>query len=212
MDFFIGGIIIFGGNFAPRDWAFCAGQLVPISQNQALYAILGTIWGGDGRTNFGVPDLRSRAPVGAGQGVGLTRINVGVRRGSEIQQLTATQMPAHSHQAQFNGSGGGAEHPITATVTVNAFDGNGDSDTPVDGYWANAGLGRDMTTGGYSFTPNTTMNPDAVQVSITGGGGGITGGTVTISQTGNNHAFSIMQPVLGINYIINMMGLFPTRN
>ena len=70
MEFFIGGIINFGGNFAPRDWAFCDGQLISISQNQALFAILGTIWGGDGRTNFALPDMRSRCPIGAGRGRG----------------------------------------------------------------------------------------------------------------------------------------------
>ena len=82
MDF-MGGICFFGGSFAPRDWAFCQGQLMPISQNQALYAILGTIWGGDGRTSFALPDMRSRVPIGVGRGPGLTQAYLGQRRGRE---------------------------------------------------------------------------------------------------------------------------------
>lgn len=80
---FIGEIIMFGGNFAPRGWALCEGQLLPISQNQSLFAILGTIYGGDGRTTFGLPDLRGRVPIQAGQGAGLSDRRLGRKGGSE---------------------------------------------------------------------------------------------------------------------------------
>jgi microcystin-dependent protein len=94
---FIGTIILFGGNFAPRGWAFCHGQLLPINSHQALFSILGTTYGGDGRTTFGLPDLRGRAPIGTGSGPGLTNRRLGSRGGSENTTLDVNQMPTHSH-------------------------------------------------------------------------------------------------------------------
>ena len=80
---FIGAVVMFAGNFAPRGWALCDGQLLPINQNQALFSILGTTYGGDGRTTFGLPDLRGRVPLHAGQGPGLTNYKLGQKGGSE---------------------------------------------------------------------------------------------------------------------------------
>jgi len=94
---FIGEIRIFAGNFAPRNWAFCDGDLLPISQNTALYAILGTKFGGDGRTSFRLPDLKGRAPMHFGTGPGLTPRAIGQFSGSETQTLSFSQMPAHNH-------------------------------------------------------------------------------------------------------------------
>ena len=94
MEGYIGQIMMFGGNFAPRDWALCNGQLLPISQNSALFSILGTTYGGDGRTNFALPDLRGRAPVHAGNGPGLTTRSLGQKSGSETNSLSENQMPA----------------------------------------------------------------------------------------------------------------------
>lgn len=88
---------MFGGNFAPRGWAFCDGQLLAISQNDALFSLLGIIYGGDGRTTFGLPDLRGRAPMHYGSGPGLTPRSLGKKGGAEQVTLTANQMPAHSH-------------------------------------------------------------------------------------------------------------------
>ncbi|AMO57235.1 hypothetical protein GZ77_16465 [Endozoicomonas montiporae] len=212
MEFMIGAVMNFGGNYAPRDWTFCHGQLIAIADNQTLYSILGTMWGGDGRNNFAVPDFRSRAPVGSGKGPGLTFFVTGERAGQELHQLTIAQMPVHTHTATFTGTGGTAGDPITATATVNAFDGKGDSDIPHNGYWANASLGRDLTTGGYSSTANTTMATGAIDIAIEGGGGGITGGTVDVVANGGSQAFSIMQPILAINYILCTDGIYPSRN
>ena len=92
MEFYLGGTVLFGGNFAPRGWTFCKGQLMSISENTALFAILGTTWGGDGRTNFATPDLRSRAPVGTGRGNGLTDISEGE------DFLTETTVTPHMHK------------------------------------------------------------------------------------------------------------------
>ncbi len=97
MEPIIGQIMLFAGSFAPRGWAFCDGQLVQISQNEALFAILGVTYGGDGRTTFALPDLRGRTPVHAGQGDGLTARKPGDAMGQEDVTLTAAQMPAHRH-------------------------------------------------------------------------------------------------------------------
>ncbi|NNM23386.1 MAG: phage tail protein [Flavobacteriaceae bacterium] len=97
MDGVIGVIWMFGGNFAPRSWALCDGQLLSISQNTALFSILGTIYGGDGRTTFGLPGLRGRIPMHAGNGPGLTPRQLGQRSGTETVTLTTPQMPNHSH-------------------------------------------------------------------------------------------------------------------
>lgn len=97
MDPILGQIILFGGNFAPQGWAFCNGQLLPISQNAALFSLLGTIYGGDGVRTFALPDLRGRAPIHFGQGPGLSNYALGQVGGQESVTLTVTEMPAHTH-------------------------------------------------------------------------------------------------------------------
>ena len=99
MNPFLGEMKMFGGNFAPRGWAFCDGQLLSINANQALFSLLGTIYGGDGRTTFALPDLRGRAPLHAGHGPGLTDRRLGARGGSEHNILNTTQLPSHTHSA-----------------------------------------------------------------------------------------------------------------
>ncbi|MDN3202501.1 phage tail protein [Algoriphagus sediminis] len=97
MEGMIGEVRLFGGNFAPRSWALCQGQLLPISQNTALFSILGTIYGGDGRTTFALPDLRGRAPIGVGTGPGLSNIREGQKGGQETHTLNVLEMPSHTH-------------------------------------------------------------------------------------------------------------------
>lgn len=97
MEPFIGQVMLFGGNFAPRGWATCDGQLLAIASYSALFSILGTTYGGDGRTTFGLPDLRGRVPVHPGHGPGLSSRALGQRFGGESVQLTEAQMPSHSH-------------------------------------------------------------------------------------------------------------------
>lgn len=97
MEPFLGQIIMFGGNFAPRSWAFCDGQLLPINQNSALFSILGTIYGGDGRTTFALPDMRGRVPIHPGNGPGLSSYRLGQRGGQESVTLTISEIPSHTH-------------------------------------------------------------------------------------------------------------------
>lgn len=94
---FVGEIRMFAGNFAPRGWAFCDGQLLAVSQNDALFSLLGTIYGGDGRTTFGLPDMRGRIPIHAGSGPGLSQRRLGAKGGAEKVTLTVNQMPSHTH-------------------------------------------------------------------------------------------------------------------
>ncbi len=100
---FVGEIKPVGVNFAQRGWAFCNGQLLPIAQNTALFSLLGTTYGGDGRTTFALPDLRGRVPIHHGQGAGLGNYNLGAKGGAESFALNSTQMPAHNHQATVYG-------------------------------------------------------------------------------------------------------------
>lgn len=97
---FVGEVRMFAGNFAPRGWAFCDGQLLAVSQNDALFSLLGTIYGGDGRTTFGLPDLRGRVPIHPGSGPGLSPRRLGAKAGSENETLTVNQLPSHSSGMQ----------------------------------------------------------------------------------------------------------------
>jgi len=97
---FVGEIKMFAGNFAPRGYAFCDGQLLAVSQNDALFSLFGTIYGGDGRTTFGLPDLRGRIPLHQGQGPGLSPRRLGSKGGAEKETLTLNQTPSHNHPLQ----------------------------------------------------------------------------------------------------------------
>lgn len=216
MEFIMGGMIMFGGNFAPKSWASCEGQLLAISQNQALYAILGTTWGGDGRTSFGLPDMRSRVPAGIGRGPGLSSINLGRHFGTETNQMTITQMPTHSHTASFTGTGGGAGADITATAeaTMHIAAGDGDQNSPSGNYLAASKAGLNPVATYNNTKSDNTLAPEAinVDVTVTGGGGGITGGTVTVGATGGGQKINNIQPSLGMRYLICTQGTFPSRS
>lgn len=107
---FLAEVRIVGFNFAPRGWAFCDGQILPINQNQSLYSILGTTYGGDGRTSFALPDLRSRAPMHVGTSVGEHHL-LGQKSGEETHTLTANEMPQHSHPQNASTTAGNTSTP-----------------------------------------------------------------------------------------------------
>lgn len=110
---FIAEIKIFAGNFAPRGWAFCDGQLLQIAQNTALFSLIGTTYGGDGRTTTALPNLQGRAPMHPGRGPGLTPRRLGERGGAETATLANTQMPNHSHQLQASALPASVNAPST---------------------------------------------------------------------------------------------------
>jgi microcystin-dependent protein len=179
---FIAEIRLFAGNFAPRGWAFCNGQILSIAQNTALFSLLGTTYGGNGQTTFALPDLRGRVPISPGQGPGLPSYTLGQQGGAPSHTLITTEMPAHTHATQ-----------VSIKAFEDSFGGAGDSPSPTNHYWSSVASGAP-----YNSTSNTTMNPGAVQATL-----GVAGG----SQPHNN-----MQPYTAINYIIALEGIYPSRN
>ena len=143
---FVAEIRIFAGNFAPKGWALCDGQLLPISQNTALFSLLGTTYGGDGKSNFALPDMQGNAPMQPGQGAGLSLRDLGETGGEQTVTLLQSEMPAHLHTAQ----GGGASN----------------STSPVNTAWSTLGTTRTPPPL-YQTTSNAQMNPFAL--GITGG-------------------------------------------
>src|SRR5215204_2406912 len=123
-DPFVAEIRIFPFNFAPKGWAFCDGQLMPISQNTALFALLGTVYGGDGKSTFALPDLQGNVPMHPGQGPGLSLYDLGQIGGTETVTLLQSEMPSHAH--------------AVGRARADA----GDSITPVTSVWAQSGAGR----------------------------------------------------------------------
>ena len=149
---FLAEIIMFGSNFAPRNWALCDGQLLPINSNQALFSLLGTTYGGDGRTTFALPDLRGRTAIHPGQGPGLSSYRLGQKGGAERVTLTVNQMPSHTHAA-------------TATAHASSTRGN-DSDPT-----GNIMAVKSRTNIYSNVAPDVTMKAASVTVSNANTGG-----------------------------------------
>lgn len=184
MEPLLGMIIIFAGNFPPRGWAFCNGQILSIAQNTALFSILGTTYGGNGQTTFALPDLRGRAPIGWGQGPGLSNYSLGEVIGTESITMLSSQMPTHTH-------------PITTTIKTQSQ--QGDLVTPVatSAISAVKDINGDPAKGFSSAAPDIDLTSAA---------------TSTAGVVGGNQPISIMQPILSISYIIATEGIFPSRN
>jgi microcystin-dependent protein len=187
MDPFIGEIRAFGNTYAPRGWAVCAGQLLPISQYPALFSLLGVMYGGNGTTNFALPNLMGQVAIGQGQLTGGNDYVMGETGGTPGVTLISTEMPAHTHT--FNG--GTAAAPVTTLTNAPAAN---------HSYISNAFVKNSDTSGvpGRSYAPatppaNAMLNPLAV---------GVNGG----SQPHSN-----MMPYVAINYCIALVGIFPQR-
>jgi len=183
MDGYIAEIRMFAGNFAPRSWLFCAGQLQSIAQNTALFALVGTTYGGDGQVTFGIPDLRGRVAVGSNngaQGPGLPAYQLGEMAGSASVTLLSTNLPFHNHT-------------VSGTVTVQANNDTG-------------GITDDPTGRRLASTSIYTGNSDALVP--------MAAPLVNLTTTlnGSNQPFSNASPYLGMNYIICIEGIFPSRN
>lgn len=143
---FVGEIKMFAGNFAPRGWALCDGQILAVSQNDALFSLFGTIYGGDGRSTFGLPDMRGRFPIHAGSGPGLSTRKLGAKGGAEQVAVSANQIPAHSHRMRCTTEAGNQRSPegaIPATEAAGVT--NVYSDAEPD---ATMGLSEPTATGG----------------------------------------------------------------
>ena len=172
MEGTIGEIIMFAGNFAPKNWAYCQGQTINIASNTALFSILGTTFGGNGTTTFMLPDFQGRMPVGAGQGPGLSDYYSGQKSGSETITLTSSQMPSHVHVLTLKVS----DQPATSTSPVSNFPAVSEENLM------------------YHPAQNATM------------------ASPSTASTGGGQPFSILPPVIGMNFVICMYGVFPSRN
>jgi microcystin-dependent protein len=186
---FVGQILLFPFNFAPKGFALCQGQLMSISQNTALFSLLGTIYGGNGTTNFALPDLRSRVALGFGQGPGLSDRLQGELSGTETVTLLQTEMPAHLHTIDASG--------LTATAKCRSSPGN--QLTPVGNVPAMESAGVTAT---YSdATADMNMSNGAIALA-----GGVT------AAAGGGLPHENRQPYLVMNYCIALNGIFPPRS
>jgi len=183
MDSDIGFIYMFGGNFAPRNFASCEGQLLSIAQNTAFFSILGTTYGGNGTTTFGLPDLRGRFPMGQGNGPGLTSRFLGELGGTENVSILTSNLPQHTHNLNVSSAAGTTGSPTPSGTTYLAKG-------PSTGSGPNAVVSKTYTT----TAPDVALGP----LSITGGG--------------SNIPINIINPHLALYFIITMFGIFPTRN
>ncbi|NDP27171.1 MAG: phage tail protein [Flavobacterium sp.] len=179
---YIGEIRLFAGNFAPAGWAFCDGSVLPISENDALFNLIGTIYGGDGEITFALPDFRGRVPIGVGQGAGLSNHILGETIGQEYTTISTTNMPSHTHLGQ---------------IVVN--NGNATSNIPT----ASSSIATSGVLSGRTFLPNLSYTSNAPDILMA---------TVTTSSVGISQPVSISRPRLGMNYIISLFGIYPTQN
>jgi microcystin-dependent protein len=175
---FVGTIFMTGANFAPYGWQLCQGQLISISENDVLYTLLGTAYGGDGVQTFGLPDLRGRVAINQGTGPGLSAYVMGQKSGSEQVTMTTNTMPSHTHLLNVTSNAATTNTPSTSVFISSAALGVGGA--ALDVYSTNAGSAQ--------LAPST----------IGANSGGL--------------PFSIIQPVLTVNYIIALFGVYPTQN
>jgi microcystin-dependent protein len=166
---YVGEIRMFGGNFAPQGWAFCNGQLLAISENEVLFNLIGTTYGGDGQSTFQLPDLRGRVPINQGQSPGTSNYTIGQSGGAESVTLTLQQIPAHTHVPACRAGGS-------------------DSPNPANAVWG----ATDAAQYAAASTLNTFMNAG------------------TIGAAGGNQPHDNMLPVLAVNFIISLFGIFPS--
>ena len=182
MEGTIGEIRMFAGTFSPRSWAFCQGQLMSIAQNTALFAILGTTYGGDGQTTFGLPDFRGRVAVGTGQGPGLSNYDLGQVGGNESTTLLVGNMASHNHA--FSATAGMACHGAA-----------GNADSPVTNIPAGSASEE-------NYTAASAADGNMAPFTVTGSTG----------PAGSSQPFDNIQPYLAMNFVICLEGIFPSRN
>lgn len=204
-DPFIGEIRMFAGTFAPRGWALCDGSILSVNSEPTLFAVLGTTYGGNGITTFGLPDLRGRVPFGVGQVPGGIYKTQGQVSGNDLTSLTQSNMPPH-HHTMTNAT---VTQNLTATGTgsIKCHNSSGNSKNPGGKYLA----GTDSREGDqiYSDSTDSTTHSDAVQFNVSLEGDiAVSGNT---DNSGSGHQFSNLPPFGVVNYIIAIDGTFPPR-
>ncbi len=215
MEAFMGTILAFGFNFAPRDWAMCQGQIAQISGQTALYSLLGTIYGGDGRVTFGYPDLRGRSGVGFGQQPGFNLYQQGQMLGATNINLSESQMPTHTHTHSYSGSAGG---DVTLGGSLSVAETHGTKQIPDAGDYIAAPSNSfgSALEGKLYVTPAEAASVGTVPVGglelSAAGTGSFDNTSFTIDQTGSSDSINIQNPVTVLNYCIAVEGLYPPRS
>jgi microcystin-dependent protein len=202
-DPYLGEIRMVGFNFAPNGWALCQGQLLAISQNSALFSLLGVYYGGNGVSTFQLPNLQGRTPVGVGQGVGLSTINIGEIGGTENTTLTIANMPQHTHAATVTGGGtvtGDIAIPASTSTAAQTESGVPGTTTVLGPVSVSGRSGMLYSTS----TPDTTLKPFSVSLQATAP-------AVQNALTGNNTPVALRNPYVGVNFCIALEGVFPSR-
>jgi microcystin-dependent protein len=189
MEGYFGEIRFFAPNWAPRNWSICQGQLIAIAQNQVLFSLLGTLYGGDGSTTYALPDLRGRVAVGSGQGSGLSNYQTGQRQGIENVSLNESNMPSHNHGGQYSSG--------SLAIPVNTTPGDEDEKSSASGVLGNSGSDKYATAGTSGQNYGSAVNVlSSLQTVITG--------------LGAPHENEM--PYLVLNPIICIYGMYPSRN
>lgn len=196
---FIGELMWVGFNFCPKGWAPANGQILPINQNQALFSLLGTTYGGNGTTTFGLPDLRGRTMVHVGTGPGLSNINQGEVGGAESQTLTFAQMPSHSHSATTTIS------DLEVTSTLYGSSASASSTAPAGAALATT---KKQVPVYAASAPNQAMAAGSVQSTVTSG----TATTTVAATNSGGTPVSVRDPYLALNACIALQGIFPPRD
>lgn len=189
MEAFIGTVMMWPCNFAPRGWMFCQGQLLSIAQNTALFSLLGTSYGGDGMTTFALPNLSGRVAIGVGSNKVL-----GETGGTDAVTLTSANLPAHNHVANIT------------DLTVQVSSSNSTIGTPSEG----ARISAPGTVNGREFSGTLGFDTSGSS-NVKLASDSISGGNVNIGLTGGNQPFNILQPYISLNFIICTEGIFPSR-
>lgn len=186
MEPMIGEIRLFAGSFAPKNWAFCDGQLLPIDQFKTLHSIIGTTYGGDGTTTFALPDLRGRVPIHAGTGSGLSTRRIGQKSGTETNSLTINQLPAHSHPTKTLGLVSlSSKIKIPNVSTANS-----------DGAYLSMPASETL-----ALSMEETVKSEMIKKES----------MIEVENTGSSHPINNMQPFSVVNYIIALDGGFPLK-
>jgi microcystin-dependent protein len=190
-DAFLGQLTLYPYSFCPKGWTEANGQLLAISSYTALYSLLGNVYGGDGRTTFGLPDLRGRTAIGVGQGPGLSNVQLGQRGGLESVTQNAAQLAPHNHGA-------------TTNVTVNS---------QLRAYNSRAGNTGTAQGNVPSTASETVYNAGPADVDMGSSAISTTAsGTTTIGNAGSGQAMSVRNPYLGLRWCIALQGIYPSRN